>query len=242
MTMRNAILSCLLLLSGISGLHAETSSAPTHIYVADGELIYVGEIDELANQLLFTLYDSLTDKPTVLSIQSQGGNVIPGMALGRWVRARKLDVKVMEYCLSSCANYVFPAGGRKVVSNFAVIGFHGGANSLYLRVAEATNKMLSAGPSEEIKKMASGMLKDMQATAQQELTYLKALGVREDLVSLGQEERYQPIYKNNPNTVGWTYSVDDFARMGVRDIVVVNPPWSPKLLSAQQQFWILPLQ
>lgn len=32
----------------------------------------------------------------------------------------------MDFCLSSCANYVFTAGERKIVSSNAMNGFHGG--------------------------------------------------------------------------------------------------------------------
>src|SRR5689334_6314296 len=99
---------------------------PTQVFVDNGELNYVGVLDEQANARLFALYDGLKDKPATLAIRSPGGPTTHGLALGKWVLDHKLDVKVMEYCMSSCANCVFPAGAHKVVSNFAVIGLHGG--------------------------------------------------------------------------------------------------------------------
>ena len=55
----------------------------TQVYVADGELVYVGVLDNQANARLFALYDSLADKPAVLSIRSRGGTTSHGLALGR---------------------------------------------------------------------------------------------------------------------------------------------------------------
>lgn len=223
--------------------YAGTLPPTTHVFVNDGEISYVGALDGEANQRLFKLYESLKEKPKVLSIQSVGGNVLTGISLGRWVRANNLDVKVLEYCLSSCANYVFPAGGRKIVSNFALIGYHGGANSLYANLSKASNKWLDEKPrSKEFRSMAEGMLKDVREQAQQELAYLKTLGVDTDLVSRGQEERYRMLLKEVPEKSGWTYSLADFERMGVHDIDVINPPWRSVLQLGEARFLILPPQ
>jgi hypothetical protein len=239
--MRIAALSCFfLLLSGMAGAGADAGSEePTQVYVADGELVYVGVLDPQANARLFTLYDSLKDKPAVLSIRSRGGTTSYGLALGRWVRDHKLDVKVMEYCMSSCANYVFPAGIHKLVSNFAVIGFHGGLSSKSFEFDAATQKMLGALPSDKRKAMLDGIASAIKDDAKQEQAYFKALGVRGDYVTLGQEDRYQRRQRSDPHSVGWTYSLDDFARLGVRDITVINPPWRPGSALKNMSFEVL---
>lgn len=239
--MRMIPLSLLLLLSASPVVRAAPPNQVTQVYSVDGELAYVGKLDKDANKRLFALYESLQDKPKALSIRSLGGAVLVGIELGNWLQAHKLDVKVMEYCLSSCANYVFPAGKRKIVSNFAVIGFHGGAKSTYVSMAAASKKALADKP-QEVKQMAALMIKDLQAQATQEEKYFKAIGVQQDMVSRGQESRHLMLYKDNPKAVGWTYSADDFARLGVGNIVVVNPPWSPKLISHDEQFPILALE
>ncbi len=227
----------------MAAVYADTLPVTTHVYVIDGELAYVGALDMKANQRLFKLYGSLKEKPRVLSIRSVGGSVLTGISLGSWVRANNLDVKVLEYCLSSCANYVFPAGGRKIVSNFALIGYHGGANSLYLRVSEASKKLLAEqSRSKEFRKMADSMLKDVRNQAQQELAFLKTLGVEADLVSRGQADRHQGLFKEYPEMTGWTYSLADFDHMGVHRIDVINPPWLPILQLGKAKFLVLPLQ
>lgn len=244
--MCKAALPCLLVAllgaGAAGGAHADGGNEEaTQVYVADGELVYVGALDPQANARLFALYDSLADKPAVLSIRSRGGTTSYGLALGRWVRDHKLDVKVMEYCMSSCANYVFPAGVHKLVSNFAVIGFHGGLSSKTFEFDPATQAMLDALPPAKRKAMLDQIASTIQEDAKQEQAYFRTLGVRADYVTLGQEERYQRRQRSDPNSVGWTYSLDGFARLGVRDITVINPPWRPGSALKNMSFEVLRL-
>ena len=163
------------------------------------------------------------------------------MALGNWVHDHKLDVKVMEYCLSSCANYVFPAGAHKIVSNFAVIGFHGGLSSTSFSFDEATKKMLDAMPPKERQALLDQIDASIKGDAVKEQAYLKALGVRADYVTLGQQERYQKLYRDDPKVLGWTYTLEDFGRMGIHDISVINPPWRPGAAMKNASFMVLKL-
>jgi hypothetical protein len=225
--MRRLALPVLLPLLFTSSLACCADATSTQVYIANGELNYVGQLDEQANARLFALYDSEKDKPATLSIRSEGGPTTLGLALGQWVRDHKLDVKVLEFCLSSCANYVFPAGAHKVVSNFAVIGLHGGLSSASFKFDESTQKMLDAMPPKERQALIDQMNASIRGDAVKEQAYFKTLGVRGDYVTLGQEERYQKLYRDDPQTVGWTYSLEDFGRMGIHDISVINPPWRP---------------
>lgn len=213
----------------------------TQVFLDNGELNYIGLLDEQANARLFALYDSLKEKPTTLSIRSRGGPTGSGLALGQWIHEHKLDVKVLEFCMSSCANYVFPAGIHKRVSNFAVIGLHGGLGSDSFNFDEATQKMLDGLPPEQRKAMIDQFGASIKEEAKKEQAYLKALGVRADYVTLGQQERYQRRYRDDPKVVGWTYSLKDFGRLGIRDITVINPPWRPGSASNKVSFAILKL-
>lgn len=206
----------------------ESTQESTQVYLSNGQLEYVGKLDKAANQRLFALYQALPLKPTVLSIRSPGGEVYTGMQLGNWVREHKLDVKVLEFCFSSCANYVFPAGIHKIVSNFAVIGYHGGpGDPKQLRFDEATQKMYDALSPVEQKALMDDIHKTSIEDGQREAQYLQQLGVRTDISSLGQAEQYASLLKQSPDTAGWTYTLDGFALLGVRDINVINPPWKP---------------
>lgn len=221
---RTAFLALLSLLAMAPRAHATET---TQVYLDNGELNYVGYLDEDANKRLFALYEGLADKPTVLSIRSKGGEVNTGMALGRWVRELRLDIKVMEFCLSSCANYVFPAAQRKTVSNFALIGYHGGPSSGKVGFSASLQKMIEAMPPAERKAFVDDLYKDIHADGEKERAFLRSLGVREDLSTLGQQARHQQRYDADPDILGWTYSPEGFARLGVHGITVINPPWKP---------------
>lgn len=240
--MRRPALCCFLpLLLVHAGSRADDAVEPTQVFIENGELNYIGALEEEANARLFALYEGLKQKPTTLSIRSTGGSTTPGLSLGQWVRDHKLDVKVMEYCLSSCANYVFPAGIHKVVSNFAVVGLHGGLSSVSFSFGASTKMWLDSLAPEKRKEALEKLDTFLKGNARKEQAYFKALGVRGDYVTLGQEERYQRLYRDDPKTVGWTYTLEDFGRLGVHDISVINPPWRPGTALKGVSFIVLKL-
>jgi len=223
--MRTSAFYCSLLM-GLSFSTLAAGVETTQVFYSNGQLEYIGSVDSDANRRLFALYDTLPKKPTTLSIRSLGGAVNPGMELGAWVHAHKLNVRVMEFCFSSCANYVFPAAVKKVVSNFAMVGYHGGPGGP-LAFDEQTQAMFDALPPTQKKAMMDGIEQDRLRDGQREADYFKKIDVRTDLSTLGQEDRYKSFYDQHPDALGWTYSLADFARLGVRDINVINPPWKP---------------
>lgn len=222
-----------------SAVHADDTA---QVYLSGKQLTYIGPLDKDANRKLFDLYDSLREKPTELSIRSTGGEVNTGMALGRWVHAHHLDVKVLDYCLSACANYVFPAGAHKTVSNFAMIGFHGGAGSEHAALsAEALQRFNRMSPQERAAFLAELKAMDERNTAN-ENRYFREIGVRQDITSLGQQPRYQDLRERARNSVGWTYTLENFERLGVGNIDVINPPWEPLSPFKDADFVLLPLE
>lgn len=102
--------------------------AVADIRLAAGTVYYAGPISAGLNQQLFTAVKGNTVKRLVIT--SSGGEVEAGIALGLWVFDRGLDVEVTDYCLSSCANYVFPAGRRKSITPGAVVAWHGNYHHL----------------------------------------------------------------------------------------------------------------
>jgi hypothetical protein len=200
------------------------------VYVSEGELNYVGSLDADANKRLFALYDSLEKKPTVLAIRSRGGDVVPGMELGSWVHAHKLDVRVMEFCLSSCANYVFTAGTHKIVSNLATVGFHGGLSSMDFTVGGDDKAKYDAMNKDEQAAYMAAMRKGLQPLLDGESAYFRSIGVRQEITTWGQQDKFKAIMEKG-DSAGWTFSQDGFRRFGVDGIDVINPPWMPKLLT-----------
>ena len=65
-----------------------------------------------------------------LLIDSGGGDVAAAIELADWVHARQLDLTVTGVCLSSCANYVFPAARQKEIRPGAIVAWHGNYHHL----------------------------------------------------------------------------------------------------------------
>ena len=85
--------------------------------------VYSGDITR-ENNRLFLL--SVEAQPvSSLEISSGGGEVDAAIELGYWIHAHDIDVVVTDYCLSSCANYIFPAGKEKIIRQGAVVAWHG---------------------------------------------------------------------------------------------------------------------
>ncbi len=60
-----------------------------------------------------------------LLIDSGGGDVEAAIGMASVVFKQGLDVEVTQTCFSSCANYIFPAGKRKLISGLGLVGWHG---------------------------------------------------------------------------------------------------------------------
>ena len=210
----------------------------THVFMAGGEINYVGPVSGEANQKVLALLNSEASKPTVLLIRSPGGPTGPGIELGRLVHLRQLTVKVLDMCFSSCANYVFTAAPNKIVSNFAVVGYHGGLASEDFQFAfDAEQERMFAslpedqrGPAREamIRQIKEGMRKD----ADLEQQFFKDIGVQQRITSIGQSARYKARYGKDAHTLGWTYSVAGFRKLGVEHIAIINGPWKPQFTAA----------
>lgn len=212
----------------------------TEVFYSNGQLEYIGRLDKDANRKLFELYESLPDKPTELSIRSSGGEVNTGMDLGAWIHERKMTLKVMEFCMSSCANYVFPAAADKIVSNFAVIGYHGGPGDADKLSFDANTQAIYDALSAEQKKAFMDDIRKITAhDGAREASYFKQIGVRADLSSLGQNERYKDLMTGK--ALGWTYTLEGFALLGVRNITVINPPWKPAASRSGNMFVTIPV-
>lgn len=67
----------------------------------------------------------LLDSSRVLVIKSAGGIGVSAARLGLYLLDHGIDVAVLEYCLSACANWVFLAGRTKYVPDGAFVAWHG---------------------------------------------------------------------------------------------------------------------
>jgi hypothetical protein len=68
----------------------------------------------------------ITDKTSTVSLSSEGGVTEAALEIAEDIQRRKLEIKVLDLCISSCANYLFVAGAKRTVLPKAVVGWHGG--------------------------------------------------------------------------------------------------------------------
>ncbi|MBF7074060.1 hypothetical protein ISG33_11685 [Glaciecola sp. MH2013] len=88
----------------------------------NGLIKYYGQIDEARVDEFKRLYQ----RGDRLEIRSTGGDLYAGMEMGKFISEQKIPLEVKDYCISSCANYVFLASPRKVLNERALVIFHGG--------------------------------------------------------------------------------------------------------------------
>jgi hypothetical protein len=125
--------TALALLAALAGHpHAQTPTAVTTVQQVDDAVIFSGRISpRSAAEFLQLLQDPSI---TRLVITSQGGIVSAALDMGLAIHERQLDVEVPTACLSSCANYIFPAARRKTLGKPGAVAWHGNmAHVLYLQ-------------------------------------------------------------------------------------------------------------
>lgn len=66
----------------------------------------------------------------MLRLTSSGGEVEAAIRLAGWIYTNKIDIEVVDYCLSSCANYLFTAAFQKTILPGAVVAWHGNYHHL----------------------------------------------------------------------------------------------------------------
>ena len=150
-----------------------------------------------------------------LVITSRGGLVKPALDMADAILQHRLDVEVPRACLSSCANYLFPAGRRKLLGHPRAVGWHGNmAHVLYLhRTGQQT--------------WSEALVQDARQLAREEAALFRRLGVDGFVCWFGKIAPYDvdEFYALSP---------EDMARFGIQDVTVAagQPgPGAPDLLT-----------
>lgn len=206
----------------------------TKVFLQGNEIQYEGELSKAANENVFKIFEESGEKVEWISIKSAGGEVNIGMDLGEFVFSNNLNIKVLDFCLSSCANYVFSSGKNKLIGKHAVIGFHGGVTGMEAAVEE----FISSAPEGEREAVRQQFEGYIVKTTEREAFFFSKIEVEQSITTLGQSEEYSKV-EGIEDYVGWYYSLEDLSKLGVNNISVVNPPWSFKQLSEKSKFYKL---
>lgn len=189
-------------------VHAEDSRPPFRI---NHQVIrYQGPLSAAPVARLLEAVQGLTVRELVIT--SSGGEVAAGIRLGSWVSSRQVDVRVVDYCLSSCANYVFTAGRRKRIDPGAVVAWHG--NYHHLRATglwqdDIPLRMRRTGEDEATARRH--VLAQVEELVSREQDFFARIGVDQRLCWIGKRPPYDvPDY--------FFLTARDMARFGVTGI------------------------
>lgn len=219
------LLGPLTVLLGCASVSTNVNESVAEVAIEGTSIIYRGPISPESNDLLFELLEAAESIPETLVITSKGGETIAGIELGRWVFRNRIDVVVPEYCLSSCANYVFPAGDTKTLEATAALAWHGGATQE--NWGDTCSDLAKSGLKQHLKcadieKAFDESLKEFIAA---EKLFFAEIGVDQRITVIGQDPRYD--CRGRGKSLGWYYSIEDLERLGVEDIRVRAGKWTP---------------
>jgi hypothetical protein len=145
----------------------------------------------------------LLDEPGVtrVVITSPGGLVAPALDMAQAIHRRGLALEVPSACLSSCANYLFPAARRKVLGRADAVGWHG--NMTHVLWLQQTGQA-SWSPEE---------LAQARLLARREADFYRELGIDGYVAWFGKLPPYgvDEFYYLAPG---------DLARFGIREVTV----------------------
>jgi hypothetical protein len=204
----SAALRCFLLLALASFSVKQAASAAEirwlQAIVVEGPILsYWGRIDHVGTQRVRRELES--NAVTTLVIRSRGGDVDAGIDLGQLVHEYRLAVVVDVECSSSCANYVFLAGSKRLVRDGAIVLWHGSIEQRDFR-EEASRLASDPSRSEE----ADRRLRRLTALREKQVRFFQMIGVDERITRIGQE----PVNQG----VTWTVPVADMRLFGVSDV------------------------
>lgn len=198
-----ALFQCLM-----SGNQSAFGATVTRPY--DNTIRIDGILDGTTAAEVKSFFDS---KVTRIEIRSEGGRTDTGLEIGRLIRSHSLDVEVFDYCISSCANYIFLSGRTKTTRLRSIVVWHGGLNGLRARQEPPQASMndrqkellllLNEGISADII-IFSGLLTVGHPTDQTRKVEIDGSTIESPVL----QQEYQ----------GWMPSKDELIRLGVKNI------------------------
>ena len=179
-----------------------------------------------------------------IRINSEFGEVDPAVFIGLWVYDNGVDVVVDELCMSACANYVFTAGQNKIIEDKALVAWFGSpheleieARSLGLSIDEVISRDMSDDERDE---MLEEILQQVETGIELERQFLEWTGMNGDplhygFIGVDYDAGYWPMHLFE----GWTFSIEDMAKLGIENVTYNGSgPYPDQLVSQQRDVTI----
>ncbi len=105
------------------------ASSDRGVYVDGTDIVLQGATDEvMVREFMRTVKSTPTAR--AVRITSAGGNGPAAIKIANLIYDRNLIVKVDQYCISSCAQFILASGRKKEIGKDSVVGFHGTSTAL----------------------------------------------------------------------------------------------------------------
>lgn len=185
------------------------------VYTSDHKIFYSGYITESG---LKKVHAQSNTRISTLVIKSRGGDIVPGMKLGELVFDKKWNVQVQDYCFSSCANYIFPAGNTKYLSKNSQLGWHGGAT-----------QPVDEDVIPKDKKGREIFIKTFTELFEVETKFFQKIKVNQlsTVYGIMALNHLNMLKAHDTNCIGWSYSIDALAAFGINNVVLIDGEWDP---------------
>jgi hypothetical protein len=95
---------------------------------------------------------------------------------------------------------------------------------------------IDAMPEEERELTKQNLEKYIKSAVIRERNFFEKISVDQRITTLGQSSEYKE-FAEKEDFIGWYYSLEGLATLGVSNIDVVNPPWSYQHLSEKTKFF-----
>lgn len=117
-----ALVTSLLFFTERAGQNITKNHGGTCTWINSTTVELSGKVDQSMRDCASTM---LTENVTNIYVDSPGGDVVYGRAIGYKIGEIERTLHVENYCGSSCANYFIPAAAKLYYSENAVIMLHG---------------------------------------------------------------------------------------------------------------------
>ena len=209
-------------------IHSEPS-----VRIEGSSIIYLGLMNTAGYDKLMRLAEQ--GNISELAITSPGGTVFWGIKIGEIVYENGWDVRVRGLCMSSCANYVFPAGRNKVIEDGGIVGWHGSARqdhffaeqkgiSVRAFIVESTAGALLHSAAQDgvhyldqegFNRVIARLVAESEKVIELERAFYEKIGVDADVSVYGHfPQRWDAIRGSG----GWTFTLEDMAKFGLDSI------------------------
>ena len=223
-----------LIIPTISGRELESSHRHLNLVepsvtLEGSSIIYAGAMHPEGYDRLSRLAEQ--GRISELVISSPGGLAYWGIRTGEIVYENGWDVRVRGLCLSSCANYIFPAGRTKVIEDGGIVGWHGSARQHYFmakqkrvsarqEIINVISVALQMGfrhfTQEEFNREIANFVAETELLVELESAFYEKIGVDPDVSVYGHFPQHWEAIQGSG---GWTFTLEDMAKFGLDGII-----------------------